>query len=87
MAKKPQLSGWDTKEQPRKSPRKAAQAAAPTLDGRSLRAKGRTHQFATRISMETKADLMAMAKAGDCTMTDIVEAAIAEYKTQHLPGR
>ncbi len=80
MVKKKAPLSWGAADQPQVKPRTAAKAAAPKLDGRTLKAKGRTEQFSTRITPETKADLMALARAEDKTMTEVIEAAVAEYK-------
>lgn len=74
--------GWATKDEPRIEPQIEAPAAPlpPPVDGRTLRATGRTEQFATRITAETKAQIQQIAREEGITMAEVIERAVADYK-------
>lgn len=60
---------------------------AGDVDGRTLRATGRTHPFATRIRMETHKQMKRLAHAEGITIAELLERAIdayARHKQQEL---
>ncbi|MHB0679196.1 hypothetical protein ACX4MV_11465 [Roseomonas mucosa] len=57
-------------------------AEAPRLDGRSLRATGRTTQLNLKVAAETKARLMALAEARGQMMAEVFEDAIAALERE-----
>ncbi len=69
---------------PEKEPDAPAQddpsAAFAAIDGRSLRATGRTHQFATRIKIETHNDMKRLASRDRISMAELIERALDSYK-------
>ena len=69
--------GWAKKSDPRPDP--LERPTPPAVDGRSLRATGRTEQFATRISPETKAQIQQIARAEGITMAEVIERAVSRY--------
>ncbi len=82
MAKRTPLvpPGWAKKSDPRPDPlERTTSPAPPAVDGRSLRATGRTEQFATRISPETKAQIQQIARAEGITMAEVIERAVSRY--------
>lgn len=50
------------------------------LDGRSLRATGRTHQFATRIKEETHKQMKRIVARDGITLGELIEKAVDEYE-------
>lgn len=74
--------GWASKDEPRIEPQIETSTAPlpPPVDGRSLRATGRTEQFATRITAETKAQIQQIAREESITMAEVIERAVADYK-------
>jgi predicted HicB family RNase H-like nuclease len=50
------------------------------VDGRSLRATGRTHQFATRIKEETHRRMRILAAEDGITLGELIERAVAAYE-------
>ncbi len=50
------------------------------IDGRSQRATGRPHQFATRIKKETHDEMKRIAKRERITLGDLIERAVYQYK-------
>ena len=71
--------GWANKSDPRPDPLERPSPTPPAVDGRSLRATGRTEQFATRISPETKAQIQQIARAEGVTMAEVIERAVSRY--------
>ena len=55
-------------------------AKAERLDGRSLRATGRTVQFATRISPQLDHEIRQIAKSERLLITEVLEKAIFSLK-------
>lgn len=53
-----------------------------SVDGRTLRRTGRTHQFATRIKQETHDDMKRLAVRDGITLAELLERAIEVYKVQ-----
>jgi hypothetical protein len=73
--------GWASKDEPRVEPQiEAPESPPPVVDGRSLRATGRTEQFATRIRPETKALIQQLAREEGITMAEVLERAVGDYK-------
>jgi hypothetical protein len=52
------------------------------LDGRALRATGRTEQFATRIRPETAKRMRVIAKRDKITLGGLIELAVEAYERQ-----
>jgi hypothetical protein len=50
------------------------------IDGRSLRATGRTEPFATRLKPGYKDTVFNLAKKQGCTMAEVLEKAITLYR-------
>jgi|tagenome__1003787_1003787.scaffolds.fasta_scaffold20141552_2 hypothetical protein len=72
-----------------KAPEAAPPAPAPTTpaapprqrrDGRSLRATGRTHPFATRIKPETHDKMLDIVERDGITLGELIERAIEAYE-------
>jgi hypothetical protein len=75
-----------------KAPEAAPPAPAPSApvaplqpprqrrDGRSLRATGRTHPFATRIKPETHERMLDFAERDGITLGELIERAIEAYE-------
>ena len=55
-------------------------AATDRVDGRSLRATGRTEQFATRVAPEWKERLNRLAKETGLRYVEILEKALDEFE-------
>ncbi|MGF7213528.1 hypothetical protein GGE65_008173 [Skermanella aerolata] len=49
-------------------------------DGRSLRATGRTHPFATRIKPETHEKMLDIAERDGITLGELIEKALEAYE-------
>jgi hypothetical protein len=58
----------------------AAEPARQRRDGRSLRATGRTHPFATRIKPETHEKMLDIAERDGITLGELIEKAIEVYE-------
>lgn len=56
-----------------------AEPARQRRDGRSLRATGRTHPFATRIKPETHERMLDLAERDGITLGELIERAIRAY--------
>jgi hypothetical protein len=69
-------------EQP--APRAQASGAvdAGDLDGRTLRATHRTHQFATRIKLETHKKMKRIAARDGITLGELIEKAVDAYEKE-----
>jgi hypothetical protein len=67
---------------PEAAPPAPAPATAPRQrrDGRSLRATGRTHPFATRIKPETHERMLDIAERDGITLGELIERAIEAYE-------
>ncbi|MBM1172832.1 hypothetical protein [Microvirga arabica] len=52
------------------------------LDGRSLRATNRTHQFATRIKLETHKQMKRIVARDGITLGELIEKAIEAYEKE-----
>jgi hypothetical protein len=79
MKREPVRAQWATKGTPRQEPQ--IEPAAPGIvDGRTLRATGRTEQFATRIKAETKSQIQQIAREEGITMAEVIERAVADYR-------
>lgn len=59
---------------------------AARVDGRSLRATGRTESFATRVSAGFRPKLIAQAEREGRPMNAILEDALERYIAQHSDG-
>lgn len=71
---------WAKKDDPRVEPVIAPpDPLPPPVDGRSLRATGRTEQLATRIKPETKARIQQIARDEGISMAEAIERAIESY--------
>jgi predicted HicB family RNase H-like nuclease len=57
-----------------------ATASKKKRDGRSLRATGRTHPFATRIKPETHEKMLDIAERDEITLGELIEKAIDAYE-------
>ena len=57
--------------------------AVPWVDGRSLRATGRTSQLATRISPELHHKAKLLAARDRITMAELIEIGITLYAERH----
>ena len=53
---------------------------AGELDGRTLRATHRTHQFATRIKLETHKQMKRIAARDGITLGELIEKAVDAYE-------
>ena len=58
------------------------ETAPAKVDGRSLRATGRTHQFATRIREETYWQIKEIAARDRLKMAELIELAVEAYEKQ-----
>ena len=68
-------------DQPELAPAARA-AAADRIDGRRLRATGRTVQFATRVHPDWKADLDDLARQTGKLYVEVLEDAVAALKRE-----
>lgn len=75
--------------EPQKGSKDAASSAVKKVDGRSLQATGRTHQFATRIKAETHQkmyEIVQREKEGGnarFTLAELIELAVDAYEREH----
>jgi hypothetical protein len=60
------------------------ETAAPWIDGRSLRATGRTAQFATRIKPEYHKKAKLIAARDGITLAELFEKGVDAYEREHL---
>lgn len=58
-------------------------AAPGTLDRRTLRATGRTQQFATRVTEEWHAEIKSIAERDGLKLVEVLEDALAAYEAHH----
>jgi hypothetical protein len=67
---------------PRQERPTAPPSDVPRLDGRSLRATGRTVQLNLKVSAETKARMLALAETRGQLMAEVFEDAIAALERE-----
>jgi len=59
----------------------------PVLDGRSLRATGRTLQLNIKATPKTKADILRIAKEQGWLVSEVIERAVAALVKEHEAAR
>lgn len=69
-------------DQPELAPAPAPSTPADRVDGRRLRATGRTVQFATRVHPDWKADLDALARETGKLYVELLEDALAALRRE-----
>lgn len=70
-------------EPPRKARKRREAKRVAAVDGRSLRAKGRTQQLNTRCRPDLCERLRAFTRANKVPLADVIEAALEEYMDAH----
>lgn len=70
-------------EQEAPTPAPMPERVSPMPDGRSLRATGRTHQFSTRIKLETHDKMKWLALHERITLGELLERMTDLYEQQH----
>lgn len=73
-------------EQEAPAPAPMPERISPMPDGRSLRATGRTHQFSTRIKLETHDKMKWLALHERITLGELLERMTDLYEQQRAKG-
>ena len=75
-------AGPESAEQEAPTPAPMPERISPMPDGRSLRATGRTHQFSTRIKLETHDKMKWLALHERITLGELLERMTDLYEQQ-----
>lgn len=78
--------GAELPEQEAPAPAPMPERISPMPDGRSLRATGRTHQFSTRIKLETHDKMKWLALHERITLGELLERMTDMYEQQRAKG-